>query len=168
LVRDGRPLRLTLTTYPDRPELPALATAIQGSLEEVGFDVDVDVASSSEIPVRHGDGSLQLGLLAKHLALVTDPLVTVDELLAPGGSDWGVMGWQDDEVAAAIDQLEAGTDDATADAGRALVAETLQRELPLIPVAWYRMNAAVSDRVEGFVMDPLERTWHLSEASWAS
>ena len=168
MERDGRPLRLTLTTYPDRPELPALATAIQGSLEEVGFDVDVDVTSSSEIPVRHGDGSLQLGLLAKHLALVTDPLVTVEEMLADGGSDWGAMGWRDDEVAAAIDELEAGTDDAAADADRALVAETLQRELPLVPVAWYRMNAAVSERVEGFVMDPLERTWHLSEASWAS
>jgi hypothetical protein len=30
------------------------------------------------------------------------------------------------------------------------------------------MNAAVSERVEGFVMDPLERTWHLSRVRWAS
>ena len=43
-----------------------------------------------------------------------------------------------------------------------------QEELPLIPVAWYRMNAAVSGHVDGFVMDPLERTWHLSKTRWAS
>jgi peptide/nickel transport system substrate-binding protein len=89
-------------------------------------------------------------------------------MLSPAGSEYGVMGWRDDEVTSALEDLEAGSDEAGADADRALVAETLQRELPLIPVAWYRMNAAVNDRVEGFVMDPLERTWHLSEASWAS
>lgn len=166
-AKDGDPLRLTLTTYPDRPELPALATAIQAELKEVGVAVDVDVTNSSEIPGRHADGTLQLGLLAKHLALVTDPLVTAAETFAEGGSDWGVMGWRNDEVAEAIDDLEDGTDEATAEQDRAVIATATQRELPLIPVAWYRMNAAVSTHVDGFVMDPLERTWHLSQATWA-
>lgn len=167
-TRDGEPLTLTLTTYPDRPELPALATAIQASLAEVGVDVKVDVTNSSEIPARHADGSLQLGLLAKHLALVTDPLVTVSETFAEDGSDWGVMNWRDDEVTAAIDDLEAGADGAEAEDDRATIATTAQEQLPVIPVAWYRMNAAVSTHVDGFVMDPLERTWHLSQARWAS
>ena len=167
-AKDGDPLQLTLTTYPDRPELPALATAIQAELKEIGVDVEVDVTNSSEIPARHADGTLQLGLLAKHLALVTDPLVTASETFAEEGSDWGVMGWHNDEVAEAIDELEAGTDEATAERDRAVIATAAQEELPLIPVAWYRMNAAVSTHVDGFVMDPLERTWHLSEASWAS
>jgi peptide/nickel transport system substrate-binding protein len=167
-VKDGDPLQLTLTTYPDRPELPALATAIQAELKQVGVAVKVDVTNSSEIPARHADGTLQLGLLAKHLALVTDPLVTAAETFAEEGSDWGVMGWRNDEVADAIDELEDGTDEATAAEDRAVIATAAQEELPLIPVAWYRMNAAVSTHVDGFVMDPLERTWHLSQASWAS
>lgn len=167
-TKDGDPLQLTLTTYPDRPELPALATAIQAGLEEVGVDVKVDVTNSSEIPSRHADGTLQLGLLARHLALVTDPLVTASETFAEEGSDWGVMGWRNDEVTTAIDELEAGTDEASAERDRAVIATTVQEELPLIPVAWYRMNAAVSTQVDGFVMDPLEHSWHLSEASWDS
>lgn len=166
--KDGDALQLTLTTYPDRPELPALATAIQAELKEVGVDVKVDVTNSSEIPARHADGTLELGLLAKHLALVTDPLVTAAETFAEKGSDWGVMGWHNDEVTEALDELQAGTDEATAERDRAVIATAAQQELPLIPVAWYRMNAAVSTRVDGFVMDPLERTWHLSQASWAS
>lgn len=167
-TKDGERLALTLTTYPDRPELPALATAIQSELKKVGVDVTVDVTNSSEIPARHADGTLQLGLLAKHLALVTDPLVTASETLAAEGSDWGVMGWRNEEVTAALEELEAGVDDATATRDRARIAVAVQQELPLIPVAWYRMNAAVSSHVGGFVMDPLERTWHLSQASWAS
>lgn len=165
--KDGDPLRLTLTTYPDRPELPALATAIQAELAEVGVDVTVDVTNSSEIPSRHADGTLQLGLLAKHLALVTDPLVTAAETFDEDGSEWGVMGWHNDGVGAALGALEAGEPEQEAVEDRALIASAAQQELPLIPVAWYRMNAAVSTHLDGFTMDPLERTWHLSDVSWA-
>jgi peptide/nickel transport system substrate-binding protein len=30
------------------------------------------------------------------------------------------------------------------------------------------MNAAVGDRVEGFVIDPLESSWRISGVRWAS
>ncbi|WP_435771352.1 ABC transporter substrate-binding protein [Nocardioides sp. SYSU DS0651] len=168
LHKDGKPLELQLLTYPDRAELPALATAIQAALEEVGVKVDVEVANSSEVPARHADGSLELALVAKHFALVSDPLVDVAAVFAPGGSDWGVTGWESPAVQDAIAGLEAGAAGAEAEEHRETIVRTAQEELPLIPVAWYRMNAAVSDRVEGFVMDPLETTWRLTDLTWAS
>lgn len=168
LTKDGTPLRLNLVTYPDRPELPALATAIQASAREVGIDIEVDVTNSTEIPVRHADDTLELALLARHFALVSDPLVTVADTFAPDGSDWGVHNWSDPELTAAIDELLAGPTEARADELRGAVARIAQEQLPLIPVAWYRMNAAVNDRVDGFVMDPLETSWHLSQTRWAS
>jgi peptide/nickel transport system substrate-binding protein len=161
------PLRLTLVTYPDRPELPALATAIQAALREIGVELEVKVANSSEIPAGHADGSLELGLLARHLALVADPLVTVADTFSPQGSDWGVMNWQDDAVTDAVDELVAGAPEERAQELRSAIATTVQDDLPLIPVAWYRMNAAVSDRVQGFVLDPLEHTWRITDARWA-
>lgn len=166
LERGGEPLRLTLTTYPDRPELPALATAIQEAARTVGITIDVSVGNSSEIPSRHQDGTLELGLLTKHFALVADPYVSIAETFAEEGADWGVMGWRN---AALADALAAvGTRPETADAARREVATIVHEELPVIPVAWYRMNAAVSDRLDGFVIDPLERSWHLSDTSWTS
>lgn len=167
LQRDGQPLRLTLTTYPDRPELPALATAIQAALAEIGVTLAVDVTNSSEIPAGHADGSLELALVAKHFALVSDPLVDVATVFAPGGADWGVMGWDDPDVDAAIQSLLAGASGADAEQARETVVRAAHEDLPLIPVAWYRMNAAVNDRVEGFVMDPLETTWRLTDLRWA-
>ncbi len=167
MQRDGTPLRLTLTTYPDRPELPALATAIQAALAEIGVELEVDVTNSSAIPAGHEDGSLELGLFARHFALVADPLVSVAETFAPEGDDWGVLGWRDAEMTTAIEELFTQPAAEQAAAHRARIAETVQRELPLIPVAWYRMNAAVTDRVDGFVLDPLERTWRITDLSWA-
>ncbi|WP_205473637.1 ABC transporter substrate-binding protein [Nocardioides sp. SYSU D00038] len=166
--RDGEPLELELLTYPDRPELPALATAIQAALAEVGVRLDVEVTNSSEIPAGQADGSLQLALIAKHFALVSDPLVDVSTVFAPEGNDWGVMNWRDPRVETAIDALLAGAPEAEAARHRETIVRVAQEELPLIPVAWYRMNAAVSDRVEGFVMDPLETTWRITGLTWSS
>ncbi|NYG53927.1 ABC transporter substrate-binding protein [Nocardioides perillae] len=167
-VRDGEPLSLTLLTYPDRAELPALATAIQAALAEVGVDLEVEVTNSSEVPAGQADGSLEMALIAKHFALVSDPLVDVATVFDPAGSDWGVMGWSDPAVTAAVDDLLAGATGAAAQQARETVARTAQQELPLIPVAWYRMNAAVNDRVEGFTMDPLETTWRLTDLRWGA
>jgi peptide/nickel transport system substrate-binding protein len=166
--RNGQPLALTLTTYPDRAELPALATAIQDAVRDIGMRLEVDVANSSVIPAGHADGSLELGLLARHFALVADPLVTVADTFAPGGSDWGAMNWEDPRVTSAVAELMRGVPGRRAEESRSAISETVQAELPVIPVAWYRMNAAVSDRVDGFVIDPLERTWRISDLGWAS
>ncbi|MDP3889886.1 ABC transporter substrate-binding protein, partial [Nocardioides sp.] len=143
MERDGKPLKLTLLTYPDRPELPALATAIQASLAQIGVDIKVDSTNSSEIPAGQADGSLELALIAKHFALVSDPLVDVSTVFAPDGYDWGVMNWRDAAVTDAVDALLAGGSEEEAAAHRETIVRTNQEQLPLIPVAWYRMNAAV-------------------------
>lgn len=168
LVRDGEAFELTLLTYPDRPELPVLATAIQAALKEIGIALDVRVGNSSEIPAAHQDGSLELALFARNFSLVPDPLVTLLEDFAPEGAEWGVMGWEDDTLTSALTDLVDGADaSATAD-GRRRVAEILQSELPVIPVAWYRQSAAVDARLGGLVLDPLERSWGLTALSWAT
>lgn len=166
--RDGKPLKLTLLTYPDRPELPALATAIQAALAEIGVGLEVEVTNSSEIPAGQADGTLELALIAKHFALVSDPLIDVATVFAPDGNDWGVMNWRDRSVERAINELLAGASETEAEQHRETIVRTAQEQLPLIPVAWYRMNAAVSDRVDGFVMDPLETSWRITGLRWAS
>lgn len=167
LRRDGKALQLTLLTYPDRPELPALATAIQGALAEIGVRLKVEVSNSSEVPAGQADGSLELALIAKHFALVSDPLVDVAAVFAPAGADWGVMNWKSPAVSGAIEELLAGASGVEAERARETVVRTAHEELPLIPVAWYRMNAAVSNRVDGFAMDPLETTWRITDLRWA-
>lgn len=163
LTRDGEPFEIGLRTFPDRPELPPIATAIQSALEDVGISLDVQVGNSSEIAAGHQDGSLELGLYARNFALVPDPLVTLLEDFGPQGADWGAMGWTDPDLDTLLGRLAEVAEPADEAQGRAEVAEILQEELPVIPVAWYRQSAVVSDRVEGFVLDPLERSWLLAD-----
>jgi len=55
LRRDGKPFKITLRTFSDRPELPTIATAIQAQLREIGVDLAVAVMNSGEIPAGHKD-----------------------------------------------------------------------------------------------------------------
>jgi peptide/nickel transport system substrate-binding protein len=167
LTRGGRKLQITLRTFPDRPELPILATAIQDSLRRLGIALDVQVGNSSEIPAGHADGSLELGLYARNFALVPDPTVTLLGDFDPDGADWGAMGWSDASLTRSLQNLAGEGNAAGAGAERKRVAQILQRELPVIPVAWYRQSAVVSDRIDGFELDPLERSWRLAELRWA-
>lgn len=167
LVRDGRRFSITLRTFPDRPELPVIATAVQAKLKDLGIALDVKVGNSSEIPAGHQDGSLELGLYARNYALVPDALVTLAEDFGPDGADYGAMGWTSPALASALDTMAGTADTGVLDNGRQQVTDILQNELPVIPVAWYRQSAVVSPRVQGLVLDPLERSWRLTALSWA-
>ncbi|WP_343864695.1 ABC transporter substrate-binding protein [Caenispirillum bisanense] len=168
LVKDGQPFRVTLRTFPDRPELPLLATAIQAQLREVGIDLQVAVGNSSEIPAGHRDGSLELALLARNLALVPDPLGTLLQDYAPAGGDWGAMNWADPRLTEILATLVRGVgDDADRLALQQEAAAILDAALPVIPVTWYQQTAAVSRSLDGFVIDPFERTYGLSRLRWA-
>lgn len=167
LERNGRKFTVTLRTFPDRPELPILATAIQAKLKELGIALQVKIGNSSEIPAGHQDGSLELGLYARNYALVPDALVTLADDFGPDGADYGAMGWNSPALTTALNTMASGTDTDGSAEGRRQVTEILQSELPVIPVAWYRQSAVVSQRVDGLVLDPLERSWRLTDLTWA-
>jgi peptide/nickel transport system substrate-binding protein len=167
LERDGKKFSVSLRTFPDRPELPLLAAAIQAKLKDVGIAVDVKVGNSSEIPAGHQDGSLELALYSRNYALVPDALVTLADDFKPGGADYGAMGWNDAELTATLAAMATGADPGSLAEDRRTVTDILHRELPVIPVAWYRQSAVVSDRVEGLDLDPLERSWRLSGLTWS-
>ncbi len=166
LEQGGRKFALTLRTFPDRPELPVLATAIQAKLMDLGIALDVKVGNSSDIPAGHQDGSLELGLYARNYALVPDALVTLADDFGPDGADYGAMGWNNPALTSTLNTMAGGTDHAGLAEGRRKAAGILQSELPVIPVAWYRQSAVVSPRVDGLVLDPLERSWRLADLAW--
>ncbi len=167
----GQPLRLSLRTFPDRPELPIIASALQEQWRQVGIAVQVKVGNSGDIPLGHRDGSLQLALAARNYATVPDPVGTLlQDFGATGdkwGGDWGAMGWKNDAMVQALGELSRGSANAQRAASlRAQITSTLQAELPVIPIAWYRQQVAVNQRLTGVSLDPLERSYRLTAMQW--
>ncbi|MGQ3073864.1 MAG: ABC transporter substrate-binding protein [Ferrovibrionaceae bacterium] len=165
--KDGRRLRLTLRTYPDRPELPPVATALADQWRTVGVDVAIAIGHFSEILSGHQDGTLEMALIARSLAVAPDPLGTLMQDFGPKGGDWGAMNWSSTRLDAAIATILRGGAADDAAAAKRTVAQILQQELPVIPVVWYTQTAAVSKRIGGFEIDPFERSYLVSRMRWA-
>ncbi|HJE69543.1 MAG TPA: ABC transporter substrate-binding protein, partial [Pseudomonas oryzihabitans] len=100
-------------------------------------------------------------------ALVPDPLVTLLNDFSHGGAEWGPLGWQNPAFDQALATLLASDDPAEQQRQRYAAMAQVQKDLPVIPVAWYRQTMAVSNAVEGAAIDPFERTFGLSTLRWA-
>ncbi len=166
LERAGKTFQLELVTFPDRPELPLVAAAIQDQLRAIGINVSVNIANSSEIPARHKDNTLQLGLYARNYSLVPNPLGSLIEDFAEQGADWGAMNWFNPTLHKAIEDLVQRPDPAGDAARRALVVRILHEEMPLVPVAWYEQTVAISKKITNVVIDPFERSYGLADIEW--
>ena len=168
--RGSERLSYSLRTFPDRPELPLVVAAVQEQLRQTGVEAKVTIGNSGDIPLRHRDGSLELALAARQYGLVPDPLGTLLQDFGPKGGDWGAMNWRSPLLQQAMKELlrlDPMALPARRDALRAQVVRVLHAELPVIPVAWFRQTAAVSPRIAGFSIDPLERSYRLDRLRWA-
>lgn len=167
LQKDGKPFTLTLTTYPDRPELPLIAAVLQDQMKEIGVALTINSTNSSEIPAKHQDGTLELALMARNFALVPDPIGTMLSDYGPKGGDWGAMNWSNPGFDKALDDLTRIADPEAGAALRAKAVAAIQSDLPVIPIAWYQQTVAVSPRLEGATIDPFERSFGLETMRWA-
>lgn len=165
--RGGVPVRLTLRTFPDRPELPIVATALQEQWRQLGIPVRVAIGNSGDIPLGHRDRSLHLGLLARNYATAPDPTPTLARDFGPDGADWGALGWHDGRVSQSLAALaRGGLTDVDAARLRGQAMDVLHDELPVIPVTWYRLHVAAGDRIDGVVLDPFERSHRIDQLRW--
>lgn len=166
LEKDGKPLKFTLKTFSDRPELPLIATALQYQWKQLGADVQVSIGNFSEIPAGHHDGTLEMALYARHYGTLPDPMGVLLQDFAPTGSDWGVMNWHDDGLTQALTDLATETDPAKIAQLKQQVSTIIYSQKPIIPIVYYQQNAVAHKKLKGLRLDPFERSFHLNELGW--
>lgn len=161
-ARQGQPLRLQLKSYPDRPEIPILAATVQEQLRQIGIVIDVQIGNSSDIPLSHRDGSLEMAMAARNYANFVDPTVTMVQDFGQTGGDWGATGWKSPRLLTAVDRLLEGRD--PANEARREIVRVLHDEMPIIPISWYTERVALGDRISGLVaFDPFERSFGVAK-----
>lgn len=163
-VRDGLRYAGLVRTFANRPELPIIATALQQQLRAIGFDLSIRVGEWPAIVEGQRDGTLELGLSSRNLAIVPDPVSTIATDFTTDASPPGAVGqtnWRHPGVRRDVAAYAASFDDGEKQRLRRAITAVLQDELPVIPIVWYDQIVAVSDRFTGFVNDPFEQRLHL-------
>lgn len=166
LEKEGKALEMTIVTYSDRPELPITATLLQDQMRKMGIKLNVSVANSSAIPQGHSEGTLEMGLLARNYGLISSPLGTIIADYGAEGGDWGAMNWKNDQLQDALGTLRRSSGEEKKVAYIRSISTILHEEMPTIPVVFYQHSAALSNDIVGFSLDPLERSYRVSELSW--
>lgn len=167
LQRNGKPFKLTLVTYSDRPELPMIATALQNQLLDIGVQIDVSIDNSSVIPAGHHDNTLELALIARNFGMTGSPLpVLYKDFTNKKGSDWGHMNWHSQQLQDDLTKLVSASDSSQQYKLTQGVATILAQELPVIPIVYSSQHVAYNKSLKGLVIDPFEIDYRLSELSF--
>lgn len=153
-----------LRTFPNRPELPVIATALQSQWKAVGFDLSISVSEWQAIYEGQKDGTLDLGLSSRNMVIVPDPISSIaldftSDVPAPGGS--GVTNWKHDGIRRDVAAYLGEADEGRRAALRRAIAGVIHDEVPIIPIVWYDQIVATHPRISGFVNDPLEQRYYL-------
>lgn len=165
--KDGKVFEITLRTYSDRPKLPLIAKAVQDQFKKIGVKLNISIASYTEIPSGHQDGTLEMGLISRNYSQLQSPLNGISTDFGKNGEkwggDWGAMNWKNQAVADALEALKLDNADENADKNRAIIAKAIQEEMPIIPISWYKESVVVTNNLEGVTLDPFDTTYRLNE-----
>jgi peptide/nickel transport system substrate-binding protein len=150
--------RITLATYPDRPELPEVASALAAALTDRGFTVETIVRANNTIEPEFLAGRFDAVISSRsYLIDVGDPLAYLASDFTCAGSynlarfcDAGF----DARLAAAAGRTELP---ARHQAALALEAELLDRAV-VVPLIHDRARLGTASGVTGLAADPYERT----------
>ncbi|MCO4784553.1 ABC transporter substrate-binding protein [Marinomonas atlantica] len=159
---------IDMLTYPIRPELAEVATVIQDQWKQLGIKLNIEIKHYSAIPIAHSNGSLETALISRNYGIIADPLtVLLDDFSTLQGSDWGSMNWANTNVQTLLKSLVTELDPIVYKQKAQQIAQVIYNEKPVIPIAYYVQQTAVSKRLNGFRFDPYERSYYLNELTWA-
>jgi len=158
-TKDGVRFAGTVRTFANRPELPVIAAACQSQFKAIGFDLQISVGEFQAIAEGQRDGTLELGLSSRNTVVVPDPISTIATDFAsdvPSAGATGATNWRNDRIRRDIPEYLEAVGEASRSSLRHSIVETMQRELPVIPIVWYDQIVGVHKRIEGFAVDPFE------------
>jgi peptide/nickel transport system substrate-binding protein len=165
-VKGGARFAGTLRTFPNRPELPVIAEALQAQFKEIGFDLSISVGEWTAIYEGQKDGTLDLGLSSRNLIFVPDPIATVATdftLDEPIYDAVGTTNWKNQAIRNHVADYYVTSSPEEQAHLRREIAEIIHEEVPLLPVVWYEQIIAVNTRIDGFISDPFEQRYFLEK-----
>jgi peptide/nickel transport system substrate-binding protein len=149
LMRNGKPLALTLSTHSEDPNRVQAMEFLQAVLTEAGMDAKVSLSDFPSFFASVQQGRTQIAMLGMALNVPDPDRVLYDQMHSGGGNDWSRYG--NPEVDAPLEQGRRGED-------RAAVyrnAETiLTRDLPLYVLSYQGYQAFYKPALMSFVPNP--------------
>jgi peptide/nickel transport system substrate-binding protein len=145
--RAGQTLTMALLTYRQRPELPPMAEAIQGSLKTIGIKVQVRLVEQINAALQQGDWDG--GMYFNNMVTTGDPYWALSQFFITGGpaNRGGFSSPRIDELAR---QLSQAMDRRSREELACTASQAIVDEVAVVPLLYPSFNYGVSRKVVGF------------------
>jgi len=150
----GKTYDVELVTYPQRPELGLMATAIQAMLKEVGINAQIKSVESITPIVEKGDYAATMYSLQN--APTGDPSYIANILYHSKGAWNSQIGYQSTRFDAAAEKLTAETDPAKRIEAAKAASAILNEDATVVFLGSPMYHKLLSAKVKGFEPSPLE------------
>jgi peptide/nickel transport system substrate-binding protein len=157
-VKDGKPFEVVLYTYPQRPGLPPVATALQAMLGKVGIKAAVKLLDQYAIIRTRKPEDMRL--IAYTTAMYPDPDYFLRRTYHSTGAD-NAWKYANPEVDRLLDLGAATKDAAARKAAYDQVQRIIARDEPTVLVSYYGVNIVMKPEVKGFVFNPVAHDFML-------
>ncbi|WP_338596255.1 ABC transporter substrate-binding protein [Saccharopolyspora sp. SCSIO 74807] len=161
----GRPVPITIGTYPDRPELPALATAVADELGRAGFQVRIVQQPPDRIEARALSGELDAVVYSRNQLVDTPDAAThlTSDFSCRGG--FNLDHFCAPEFEALLAELPRLTDPARRAEVFRRADDLLAEKVAGIPLVHEQQRFAHRAEVRGIPADPLEHEFLTREVT---
>ncbi|MFI5382616.1 MAG: ABC transporter substrate-binding protein [Methanosarcina thermophila] len=170
LDKNGKPLKLTFITYPERAELPPIAEVIQQQLEKVGIKTELMVLNYDAANSLRNKGEFDMFLIGRGLLFVPDP----DEIMMTDYHSSGTLidgsgayRWHNDTVDKLIEQARATSDEAVRKEFYDEIQAIIVEEAPVAYLNYYVNIDVTTSNIKGYRLHPTEYSLDLQNVSIA-
>ncbi|HBT20560.1 MAG TPA: peptide ABC transporter substrate-binding protein [Peptococcaceae bacterium] len=158
--KDGKPFKVTLMTYSQRPGLPPMAQSLQAQLKKVGIDVKIEVMEWGAISERVKKGAWDMKLGASATAMIPTPSYYLQVLYySKNNPDTGYHNAKVDQL---IEACMSSYDKQEKYELSKQVQEIVEDELPVITIAHYGVAVVMKDKVKGYEFNPTAHDYMLT------
>lgn len=158
--KDGKPMKITLMTYPERPGLPPMAQAVQAQFKKIGIDLKTEIMANTAMTEITAKGKWDMKMSAFATAMIPTPSYHLQGLYYSKNNK--ATGYNNPEVDRLIDQCIVVDNQKEKYDLSKQVQQILEDEEPVIPIAYYGVAVAMKSNVNNFVFNPTAHDYMLT------
>lgn len=158
--KNGKPFKVILMTYSQRPGLPPMAQAIQDQLKSMGIDMKVEIMEWGAITQKVETGNWDMKIVARATAMIPTPAYYMQVLYHSELNK--ELGYRNEKVDRLIEACSASFDPAEKYRVSREIQQIVEEDLPVITLAHYGVAVAMKNKVEGYVFNPTAHDYNFT------
>jgi peptide/nickel transport system substrate-binding protein len=150
--KDGKELKLSLLTYPNRPGLPHMGEAIAAQYKDIGISIKFEILEWGGISDRLNNGNWDFLISVMGTSNVADPSYVLSDMYMTNG-DGNRGGYSNPKIDAMIAEADSIKDTEQRYTIFNEIQEMVHEEIPIIPISYYGCAVARKNYVHGLIFD---------------